>query len=110
MSLLAEIMGGQPQKYTLDDALVCDHVSIRQIDLLQYDITELRIGKEAMAVELTRLRAELAKERAAKLAILASWKYSMMKVRLVDKKKELEISKNRGRLGSENPTERKWAV
>ena len=80
MSLLAEIMGGQPpQKYTLDDALVRDHVSIRQIDLLQYEITELKIGKEAMAAELTRLRAELAKERAAKLAILASWKCSMLR-------------------------------
>ena len=82
MSLLAEIMGGQPPaKYTLDDALVCDHISIRQIDLLQYEITELKIGKEAMAAELTRLRAELAKEKATKMAIMASWKYSMMRLK-----------------------------
>ena len=80
MSLLAEIMGGQPPtKYTLDDALVCDHISIRQIDLLQYEITELKIGKEAMAAELTRLRAELAQAKAAKTAILAFWKYSTMR-------------------------------
>jgi len=31
-----------------------------------------------MAEEIAKMRAELAKERAAKVAILASWKYSMM--------------------------------
>ena len=80
MSLLAEIMGGQPpKKHTLDDVIVCDHVSSSEIERLELDITELKIGKDAMAKEIIRLRAQLAKERAAKLAILASWKTSMMR-------------------------------
>ena len=80
MSLLAEIMGGQPpKKYTLDDVIVCDHVSLPEIERLELEITELKIGKEAMDEEIIRIRLELAKERAAKFAILASWKCSTMR-------------------------------
>jgi hypothetical protein len=80
MSIIAEIMGGQPpKKYAFDDVLVCHHVSLPEIELLQYEITQLKIGKEAMAEEIRRIRAELATERAAKKAILASWKCTLMR-------------------------------
>jgi hypothetical protein len=77
MSLFAEIMASQPpKKYTLDDVIVCDHVSSSEIERLEL---EIKIGNEVMAKEIIRLRAQLAKEKAAKLAILASWKTSMMR-------------------------------
>jgi len=79
MSLLAEILGGEvPKMHALEDVLVHGHVSLPEIERLQYEITELKLGKAAMAEEIAKMRAELAKERAAKVAILASWKYSMM--------------------------------
>jgi hypothetical protein len=79
--LLAEILGGKATKmYALEDVLTCHHVSLPEIERLQYKITELELGKAKMAEEINKMRSELAKERAAKVAILSSWKYSMMRV------------------------------
>ena len=80
--LLAEILGDKAQKTrSLEDVIVCDHVSFPEIERLQYEIKKLKIGSAAMADEIASVRKELAKERVAKVAILSSWKYSMLRVR-----------------------------
>jgi hypothetical protein len=79
--LLAEILGNKaPKMHSLKDVLSCHHVSLPEIERLQHKIAELELGKAAMADEIAKMRAQLAKERAAKVAILSSWKYSMMRV------------------------------
>jgi hypothetical protein len=79
--LLAEILGDKAQKtHSLEDVIVCDHVSLPEIERLQYEIKKLKVGAAAMADEIASARKQLASERAAKSAILSSWKYSMMQV------------------------------
>ena len=79
--LLAEIMGEKVQQKSLDDVIVRHHVSLPEIERLQYEITKLKLGQAAMAEEVSKMRQELAKERAAKTAILASWKLSMRRLK-----------------------------
>ena len=79
--LLAEIMGEKVQKKSFEDVTVCHHVSLPEIERLQYEITKLKLGQAAMAEEVGKMRQELANEKAAKTAILASWKYSTMRLK-----------------------------
>ena len=79
--LLSEIMGEKIQKKSFEDMTVCHHISLPEIERLQYEITKLKLGQEAMAEEVSKMRQELANEKAAKTATLASWKYSMMRLK-----------------------------
>ena len=79
--LLVEIMVEKVQKKSLEDVTVCHHVSLPEIERSQYEIAKLKLGQAAMADEVARFRKELAKEKAAKTAILASWKYAMMRLK-----------------------------
>jgi len=58
------------------------HQSLPDIEDLFHEITKLRLGQEEMAKEVRKMRQELEKEKAAKTAIIASWKYSMMRLKL----------------------------
>ena len=79
--LLAEIMGEKVLQKSLDDVIMRHHVSLPEIERLHYEITKLKLGQAAMAEEVSKMRQELAKERAAKTAILASWKLSMRRLK-----------------------------
>ena len=65
---------------SLEDVTVRHH-SLPEIERLQYEITKLKLGQAAMAEEVSKMRQELAKEKAAKTAILASWKLSMRRLK-----------------------------
>ena len=79
--LLAEIMGEKVFQKSLDDVIVRHHVSLPEIERLQHEITKLKLGQAAMAEEVSKMRQELTKEKAAKTAILASWKLSMRRLK-----------------------------
>ncbi len=77
-TLLAEILGEPKVMHALSERIDGPYVSVPEIDRMRLQILELEVGQAAMADELARIRKELAKEKAAKLAILTSWKYSML--------------------------------
>jgi hypothetical protein len=77
--LLAEILGEPKVIRALSEQIDGPYMSVPEIDRMRLQILELEVGQAAMADELARIRKELAKEKAAKVAILASWKYSMMR-------------------------------
>jgi hypothetical protein len=76
--LLAEILGEPKVIRALSERIDGPYLSVPEIDRMRLQILELEVGQAAMADELARIRNELAKEKAAKLAILTSWKYSMI--------------------------------
>ena len=82
-SLLAEILGDKKatKQHSLEEVMVFDHVSLPELERLQHEITKLKLGQAAMVDEIARIRKELAHEKATKLAILSSWKYSMLRAR-----------------------------
>jgi hypothetical protein len=79
--LLAEILGDKAQKtHSLEDVITCNQISVPEMERLQYESKRLKIGAAAMADEIASMRKQLASEKAAKSAILSSWKFSMMQV------------------------------
>jgi hypothetical protein len=79
--LLAEILSEPKVISALSKQIDGHYISLPELDRMRLQLLELEIGQAAMANELARIRKELAKEKAAKVAILASWKYSMMQVK-----------------------------
>ncbi len=77
-TLLAEILGEPKVIHALSERINGHYLSVPEMDRMRLQILELEVGQAAMADELARIRRELAKEKAAKLAILTSWKYSML--------------------------------
>jgi hypothetical protein len=77
---LGEIVGEPKVIRALTERIDGPYFSLPEIERMRLQIIELEHGKEAMANELARIRGELLMAKAAKLAILSSWKYSMMQV------------------------------
>ncbi len=77
-TLFDEILGEPKVMRALSERIDGHYLSVPEIDRMRLQILELEVGQAAIADELARIRQELAKEKAAKLAILTSWKYSML--------------------------------
>ena len=79
--LLGELLGEPKVISALSEQIDRHYVSVPEIDRMRLQLLELEVGQAALANELARIRKELAKEKAAKVAILASWKYSMTRAK-----------------------------
>ena len=79
--LLGELLGEPKVISALSKQIDGHYLSVPEIDRMRLQLLELEVGQAALANELARIRKELAKEKAAKVAILASWKYSMMRAK-----------------------------
>ena len=77
--LLGEILGEPQVIHALSERIDGQYYSVPEMNRMRLQLLELEVGQAAMTDELTRIRRELAHEKAAKMAILASWKYSMMR-------------------------------
>jgi len=77
--LLGEILGEPQVIHALSERIDGQYYSVPEMNRMRLQLLELEVGQAAMTDELARIRRELAHEKAAKVAILASWKCSMMR-------------------------------
>ena len=78
---LGKVLGEPKLIRMLSERVDGHYFSVPEIDRMALQIIELERGQAAMVDELNRMRRELEQAKAAKLAILASWKYSMMRAK-----------------------------